>query len=102
MLAAFPPHSSWPWRVDRTPRAEAVRIVRSSGVTNETNSRFTNLEGDGDDTMGVIRACVEKFAQSAPRVTLLIKIDHRPGVSPGALTRDVESSTAVRPQTHEA
>ena len=71
--------------------AEAVRIVRSSGLANETNALFTNVEGDWDDVMGVVRRCVEKVAESAPRVSVQLKLDYRPGAGPGALRRDVET-----------
>jgi uncharacterized protein (TIGR00106 family) len=59
--------------------AEAVRIVRESGLPNETNAMFTNLEGDWDEVMAVIHRCVEAVAARAPRVSVVIKIDHRPG-----------------------
>ena len=60
--------------------AEAVRIVRESGLPNETNAMFTNIEGDWDEVMDVVRRCVEAVAEEAPRVSVVIKIDHRPGV----------------------
>lgn len=60
--------------------AEAVRIVRDSGLPNETNAMFTNVEGEWDEVMALIKACVDKVAESAPRVSVVIKIDHRPGV----------------------
>lgn len=71
--------------------AEAVRIVRASGLPNETNSMFTNVEGDWDEVMALIRACVEKVAETAPRVSVQLKLDYRPSGAPGALTNDVES-----------
>ena len=40
--------------------AEAVGIVRASGLANETNAMFTNVEGSWDEVMGVIKACVDK------------------------------------------
>lgn len=61
--------------------ADAVRIVRESGLPNETNAMFTNLEGDWDEVMDVIKRCVESVAQRAPRVSVVVKIDHRPGVT---------------------
>lgn len=61
--------------------AEAVRIVRDSGLPSETNAMFTNLEGDWDEVMAVIRACVDRVAEVAPRVSVVVKIDHRPGVT---------------------
>ncbi len=71
--------------------AEAVRIVRASGLPNETNAMFTNVEGDWDEVMSVIRACLDKAAEAAPRVTVVIKLDWRPGEPAGRLSRDVES-----------
>jgi uncharacterized protein (TIGR00106 family) len=59
--------------------ADAVRIVRESGLPNETNAMFTNIEGDWDAVMDVIRRCVETVAQQAPRVSVVIKLDYRPG-----------------------
>ncbi len=71
--------------------AEAVRIVRASGLPSETNAMFTNIEGDWDEVMAVIRACIGKVAEAAPRVTVTIKLDWRPGQPAGRLERDVES-----------
>jgi len=65
------------------PVAEAVRLVRASGLPNETNAMFTNIEGDWDEVMGVIKSCVDSVAAAAPRVSVVIKIDHRPGVTDG-------------------
>ncbi|HEX2028479.1 MAG TPA: MTH1187 family thiamine-binding protein [Nitriliruptorales bacterium] len=70
--------------------AECVRIVRASGLPNETNAMFTNIEGDWDEVMAVIKRCVDTVAARAPRVGVVIKIDHRPGVS-GGLRSKVES-----------
>jgi uncharacterized protein (TIGR00106 family) len=60
--------------------ADAVRIVRESGLPNETNAMFTNIEGEWDEVMAVIHRCVEAVAERSPRVSIVIKIDHRPGV----------------------
>ena len=61
--------------------ADAVRIVRESGLPNETNAMFTNIEGEWDEVMAVIHRCVQAVAARSPRVSVVIKIDHRPGVS---------------------
>lgn len=63
--------------------AEAVRIVRRSGLPNETNAMFTNVEGEWDEVMALIKRCVDVIAERAPRVSVVIKIDHRPGVTDG-------------------
>jgi uncharacterized protein (TIGR00106 family) len=70
--------------------AEAVRLVRTSGLPNETNAMFTNVEGDWDEVMGLIRRCVERVGRDAPRVSVVIKLDVRPGHE-GALTAKVAS-----------
>ena len=59
--------------------AAAVRLVRASGLPNETNAMFTNVEGSWDDVMGLLRRCVDAVAEQAPRVSVVAKIDYRPG-----------------------
>jgi uncharacterized protein (TIGR00106 family) len=70
--------------------AHAVRIVRESGLPNETNAMFTNIEGEWDEVMAVIHRCVEAVAARSPRVSVVIKVDYRPGVT-DALHRKVEA-----------
>jgi uncharacterized protein (TIGR00106 family) len=70
--------------------AEAVRLVRASGLPNETNAMFTNVEGDWDEVMGLIGRCVARVGRDAPRVSVVIKVDVRPGHE-GALAAKVES-----------
>lgn len=72
------------------PVAEAVAIVRASGLPNETNAMFTNVEGEWDEVMALIKACVMHVAEAAPRVSVVIKLDHRPGVE-DALHHKVEA-----------
>lgn len=59
--------------------AEAVRVVRASGLPNETNAMFTNIEGDWDEVMAVVKQAVDAVAAAAPRVSLVLKADIRPG-----------------------
>jgi uncharacterized protein (TIGR00106 family) len=61
--------------------AEAVRVVRESGLPNRTDAMFTTVEGDWDETMAVVRRAVDAVAAKAPRVSLVLKADIRPGVS---------------------
>ncbi len=63
--------------------ADAVRVVRSSGLPHETNAMFTNLEGEWDQVMAVVKAAVEAVAAKAPRVSLVLKADVRAGVTDG-------------------
>jgi uncharacterized protein (TIGR00106 family) len=59
--------------------AEAVRVVRASGLPHETNAMFTNVEGEWDEVMDVVKRAVEAVAARAPRVSLVLKADIRPG-----------------------
>ncbi|MGB2920664.1 MAG: thiamine-binding protein [Mycobacterium sp.] len=68
--------------------AEAVRVVRASGLPNETNAMFTNIEGDWDEVMAVVKQAVDAVAGAAPRVSLVLKADIRPGHT-GQLTAKV-------------
>ena len=70
--------------------ADAVRLVRDSGLPNETNAMFTNVEGEWDDVMALLRACVMKVAEEAPRVSVVLKLDYRPGAT-DALHRKVQA-----------
>jgi uncharacterized protein (TIGR00106 family) len=70
--------------------AEAVRVVRESGLPNETSAMFTTVEGaDWDEVMGVVKRAVEAVAAHAPRVSLVLKADIRPGHT-GQLRAKVE------------
>jgi uncharacterized protein (TIGR00106 family) len=69
--------------------AEAIRVVRASGLPNETNAMFTNIEGDWDEVMAVVKQAVDAVAAAAPRVSLVLKADIRPGYT-GQLVAKVE------------
>jgi len=68
--------------------AEIVRVVRASGLPNETNAMFTNIEGEWDEVMAVVKQAVDVAAASSPRVGLVLKADIRPGHT-GELTGKV-------------
>jgi len=60
--------------------AGAVRVVRESGLPNETTSMFTTLEGEWDEVMDVLKRCVDTMTDAgAERVSLVVKADIRPG-----------------------
>ena len=69
--------------------AAAVRVVRESGLPNETNAMFTNIEGEWDEVMAVVKRAVDVVAEVSPRVGLVLKADIRPGFE-GELTAKVE------------
>ena len=59
--------------------AAAVRVVRESGLPHETNAMFTNIEGEWDEVMAVVKRAVDAVAEVSPRVGLVLKADIRPG-----------------------
>ena len=70
--------------------ADAVRVVRDSGLPNHTDAMFTTIEGDWDEAMAVVKQAVDAVAAHAPRVSVVLKADIRPGAT-GALTAKMES-----------
>ena len=70
--------------------ADAVRVVRDSGLPNHTYAMFTTLEGDWGEVMAVVKQAVDAVAAKAPRVSVVLKADIRPGTT-DALTAKMES-----------
>jgi uncharacterized protein (TIGR00106 family) len=63
--------------------ADAVRVVRESGLPNSTDAMFTSIEGEWDEVMAVVKAAVDAVAARAPRVSVVLKADIRAGVTDG-------------------
>lgn len=59
--------------------AAAVKVVRDSGLPNRTSSMFTELEGEWDEVMAVVKAATEAVGAYGSRVSLVLKADIRPG-----------------------
>jgi uncharacterized protein (TIGR00106 family) len=69
--------------------AAAVRVIRESGLPSETNAMFTNIEGEWDEVMAVVKQAVFAVAETSPRVGLVLKADLRAGHDTGQLERKV-------------
>lgn len=59
--------------------AEAVQIIRTSGLKHRTYSMFTEIEGEWDDVMKVVKEATFALAQKGLRTELVLKADIRPG-----------------------
>lgn len=60
--------------------AEAVRVVRASGLPNRTEAMFTTVEGSTwEEVMTVVQAAVAVVQAAAPRTSTVIKVDWREG-----------------------
>ena len=74
--------------------AEAIRVVRASGLPHHTDAMFTTIEGEWDECMAVVKGAVDAIAAVSPRVSLVLKADIRPGFT-GQLTAKVERVEAL-------
>lgn len=92
MLVAFSVAPSGTGRADGSVHdavAAAVRIVRESGLPNHTSSMFTEIEGEWDEVMAVVKRATEAVGAYGSRVSLVLKADIRPGHT-GEITGKLE------------
>ncbi len=59
--------------------AEVIRVIRKSGLPNRTNSMFTEIEGEWDDVMRVVKDATMVLAEKGIRTEVVLKADIRPG-----------------------
>lgn len=84
MLLAFSVAPSGTGRADASVHdavAEAVKVVRDSGLPNRTSAMFTEIEGEWDEVFDVVKRATEAVAPFGSRISLVIKADIRPGYS---------------------
>lgn len=82
MLVAFSVAPSGTRRADGSVHdavAAAVAVVRESGLPNRTTAMFTELEGEWDEVMHVVKRATEAVMPYGSRVSLVLKADIRPG-----------------------
>lgn len=61
--------------------AEVVKIIRESGLPNRTTSMFTEIEGEWDEVMKVVKDATFALASKGIRTEVVLKADIRPGFS---------------------
>lgn len=77
--------------------ARAVKVVRESGLPNETSAMFTTVEGEWDEVMAVVKRAVDAAGEGAGRVSMTLKADIRQGMTDGlhskveAVERELEN-----------
>lgn len=59
--------------------AEVVRVIRASGLPNKTYSMFTEIEGEWDEVMKVVKEATLVLAGKGIRTEVVLKADIRPG-----------------------
>ncbi|KOT56208.1 hypothetical protein ADK43_24135 [Streptomyces rimosus subsp. rimosus] len=60
--------------------ADAIKIIRESGLPNRSDSMYTMIEGDWDEVMDVVKRATEAVAARVPRVQVSIRADVWPGM----------------------
>jgi len=96
MLVAFSvaPSTSDPDGSVGSAVADAVAVVRASGLPHRTDSMFTTIEGEWDECMAVVKAAVDAVAAHGSRVSLVLKADIREGRT-GELTAKLDRLEAA-------
>ena len=59
--------------------AEVVKVIRDSGLQNKTYSMFTEIEGEWDEVMKVVKNATFVLAEKGIRTEVIMKMDIRPG-----------------------
>ena len=59
--------------------ADVVKVIRESGLPNKTTSMFTEIEGEYDKVMEVVKKATFVLAEKGIRTEVVIKMDIRPG-----------------------
>ncbi len=74
--------------------AEVVRVIRESGLPNKTTSMFTEIEGDWDAVMAVVKRATFILAERGIRTEVVLKADIRPGFV-GTMTGKIDRLNAA-------
>ena len=59
--------------------AEVVKVIRESGLPNKTYSMFTEIEGEWDEVMKVVKEATYVLSEKGIRTEVILKADIRPG-----------------------
>lgn len=59
--------------------AEVVKVIRESRLPNKTYSMFTEIEGEWDEVMKVVKEATYVLAEKGIRTEVILKADIRPG-----------------------
>lgn len=74
--------------------AEVVKVIRQSGLKNRTYSMFTEIEGEWDEVMQVVKDATMVLAEKGIRTEVILKADIRPGYE-GTMDSKVDKVNAI-------
>lgn len=81
--------------------AQVIGVIRDSGLPNETNAMFTNIEGDLDDVLRVVRDATMKLVSQGFRTGVSLKLDIRPGFTNQLARKPELVDTILNGGSHE-
>lgn len=70
--------------------AAASKVVRASGLPHRLSSMFTEIEGDWDEVMAVLKDCVTAVEPYGARISITMKADIRPAKPEGQLDAKIQ------------
>ena len=59
--------------------AKVIKVIRESGLPSRTSAMFTEIEGEWDDVMAVVKQAAFVLAEQGIRTEVVLKADIRPG-----------------------
>ena len=74
--------------------AEVVRVIKESGLPNRTTSMATEIEGDWDDVMKVVKEATFVLANKGIRTSVILRADIRPGRT-NTITSKIEKLDSI-------
>lgn len=81
--------------------AQAMRVIDESGLPYRTNSMFTEIEGDWDEVMAVVRKATFVLAEQGIRTEVVLKADIRPGFTDTMKTKVEKVDALLEDMTDE-
>ncbi|MEN6380626.1 MAG: thiamine-binding protein [Synergistaceae bacterium] len=81
--------------------AEVVKVIRESGLPNRTTSMFTEIEGEWDEVMKVVKDATFVLVDKGIRTEVVFKADVRPGFTEMMKTKvDIVNDILGRENEH--
>lgn len=69
--------------------AQAVKLIKDSGLPHTMGPMGTSVEGEWDEVMALLTRCHNELRKDNDRVYIAVKIDSRKG-APGRLSKKVD------------
>lgn len=80
--------------------AEVIKIIRDSGLPNRTTSMFTEIEGEWDQVMQVVKDATFILAEKGIRTEVVLKADIRPGFTGTLYTKTEKVNELLKGDSH--